>query len=86
MAEWLFVVGETGPVQMGIVPGHGNSAPLGAAGPHVCQIMAKVQIPVDVKRPDRSRQIGHQHHGPVRGMDIQPGLQRGGEGNPRVKP
>lgn len=53
----IFVVGDTGPVQMGIVPGHGNSAPLGAAGPHVCQIMAKVEIPVDVKRPDRSMQI-----------------------------
>lgn len=55
--EVVFAASETGPVQMGVVPGHGNSAPLGSVGPHVCQIIAEVVIPIDVKRPDRSMQI-----------------------------
>lgn len=53
----VLVASETGPVQMGVVPGHGNSAPVGSVGPHVCQIIARVDIPIDVKRPDRSMQI-----------------------------
>lgn len=52
-----FTLGEIGPVQMGVVPGHGNSAPHGAVGPHVCQIMGKVLVPIDVNKPDRSMQI-----------------------------